>query len=148
MQIFISFVVEIFNIIKSNSTGTKNIPQFHFTILDSPDQRVKDRGGSLYLADLCLEVVQPAGVRVVVTGQVRHPPATPGYNERHQLGGVGVGQLEYDGGSPAPTSPSLVAGPEVLDLGYPVVAVLLRAGLLVVLGHSRVLVLVLGVTLV
>ena len=62
MQIFISFVVEIFNIIKSNSTGTKNIPQFHFTILNSPDQRVKDRGGSLYLADLCLEVVQPAGV--------------------------------------------------------------------------------------
>ena len=115
---------------------------------------IKDQSCSLHRSENSPGInlslaVHLSGVRVVLTGQVRHPPSPTSNDERHQLAGLLRVQLEDDGGSPSPSPAALVAGPEVLDLVDPVVAVLLSAGLGEVPRHPGVLVIVVpGVALV
>ena len=95
---------------------------------------IKDQSCGLHRTENSLGInlslaVHFSGVWIVITGQISHTTTTSSYDQRHQLGGLLLVQLEDDGG-PSPSSPAaLVAGSEVLDLVYPVDAVRVCAGL-------------------
>ena len=115
---------------------------------------IKDQSCGLHRTENSLGInlslaVHFSGVWVVIAGQISHSTTTTSYDQRHQLGGLLRVQLEDDGGSSSTSTAPLVAGPEVLDLVYPVVAVLVGAGLGEVPRHPGVLVIVVpGVALV